>query len=76
MANNSKEKPTQQQQPNPRTFLISSVQLTELMRNLMSRPYAEVVKLMNMLSTLNQLDPSICADFVKNQASGVSDGKK
>ena len=74
MANNSKEKPTQQ--PNPRTFLISSVQLTEIMRYLMSRPYAEVVKLMNMLSTLNQLDPSIGADFVKQQASGVSDGKK
>jgi hypothetical protein len=75
MANNSKEKPTQQQ-PNPRTFLISSAQLTEIMRYLMSKPYAEVVKLMNMLSTLNQLDPSIGADFVKKPASGVSDGKK
>ena len=75
MTNNSKEKPTQQQ-PNPRTFLISSVQLTEIMRYLMSRPYAEVVKLMNMLSTLNQLDSSIGADFVKQQASGASDGKK
>ena len=75
MANNSKEKPTQQQR-NPRTYLISSVQLTDIMRYLMSRPYAEVVKLMNMLSTLNQLDPSIGADFVKKQASGVSDGKK
>ena len=75
MANNSKEKPTQQQ-PNPRTYLISSVQLTDIMRYLMSRPYAEVVKLMNMLSTLNQLDPSIGADFVKKQASGVSDRKK
>ena len=49
MANNSKEKPTQQ--PNPRTYLISSVQLTDIMRYLMSRPYAEVVKLMNMLAT-------------------------
>ena len=75
MANNSKEKPTQQQS-NPRTYLISSVQLTDIMRYLMSRPYAEVVKLMNMLATLNQLDPSIGADFVKKQASGVSDGKK
>ena len=75
MATNTKEKPIQQE-PKPRTFLISSVQLTELMRYLMSRPYAEVVKLMNMLSTLNQLDPSIGADFVKQQASGASDGKK
>ena len=75
MANNSKEKPTQQQ-PNPRTYLISSVQLTEVMKYLMSRPYAEVVKLMNMLATLNQLDPKLSADFVKNETSGVSDGKK
>ena len=75
MATNTKEKPTQQE-PKPRTFLISSVQLTEVMRYLMSRPYAEVVKLMGMLSTLNQLDPQIGADFVKQQASGASDGKK
>ena len=74
MATNAKEKPTQQ--PNPRTYLISSTQLTDIMRYLMSRPYAEVVKLMNMLATLNQLDPSIGADFVKKQVSGVSDGKK
>ena len=73
MSNNSKEKPTP---PNPRTFLISSVQLTEIMRNLMSRHYGEVVKLMNMLATLNQLDPKIGADFVKKQNLGVSDGKK
>ena len=74
MATNTKEKPTQQ--PKPRTYLISSVQLTEIMRYLMSKPYAEVVKLMNMLSTLNQLDPSIGADFVKEQAPGVGNGKK
>ena len=73
MSNNSKEKPTP---PNPRTYLISSVQLTEIVRYLMTRPYAEVVKLMNMLTTLNQLDPSIGADFVKKTSSGVSDGKK
>ena len=73
MANNSKTKPTQQPQ---RTYLISSTQLTDVMRYLMSRPYAEVVKLMNMLATLNQLDPSIGADFVKKQNTEVSDGKK
>jgi len=72
MANN-KDKTTQ---TNPRTYLINSVQLTELMRYLMSRPYAEVVKLMNMLAALNQLDPSIGADFVKKQNTEVSDGKK
>ena len=66
MTTNSKEKPTAQQ-PQPRTYLVSSVQLTEIMRYLMTRPYAEVVKLMNMLATLNQLDPSIGADFVKKE---------
>ena len=73
MANNSKEKPAP---TNPRTFLISSIQLTDIMKYLMSKPYAEVVKIMNMLATLNQLDPSIGADFVKKQNPGVSDGKK
>ena len=67
MTTNSKEKPTVQQ-PQPRTYLISSVQLTEVMRYLMTKPYAEVVKLMNMITTLGQLDPSIGADFVKQQA--------
>ena len=73
MTNNSKEK---QAPTNPRTYLINSVQLTDIMKYLMSKPYAEVVKLMNMLATLNQLDPSIGADFVKKQNHGVSDGKK
>ena len=41
-----------EQQPNPRTYTISSEQLMDIMRYLMSRPYAEVVKLMNSLSTL------------------------
>jgi hypothetical protein len=74
MTTNTKGKPSQQ--PNPRTFLINSVQLTELMKYLMGKPYAEVVKLMSMLTTLNQLDPSIGADFVKKPSPGVSDGKK
>ena len=66
MASNSKDKPTIQQPQ--RTFLISSTQLTDIMRYLMTRPYGEVVKLMSTLSTLNQLDKSIGADFVKQQA--------
>ena len=73
MSNNSKEKLAT---TNPRTYLINSVQLTDIMRYLMTRPYGEVVKLMNMFATLNQLDPSIGADFVKKPSSGVSDGKK
>ena len=67
MANNSKTKPAQAQQPQ-RTFLISSAVLMDVMRYLMTRPYGEVVKLMGALSTLSQLDKSIGADFVKQQA--------
>ena len=46
-----KEKQTQQK-PNPRTYTISSEQLMDIMRYLMTRPYGEVVKLMNALSVL------------------------
>ena len=48
-----------------RTYLIDSMQLQDLMKYLMTRPYAEVVKLMSMLARLNQLDPKIGAEFVK-----------
>ena len=72
MANNSKTKQTTQPQ---RTYLISSSQLTDIMRYLMTRPYGEVVKLMNSLATLNQLDPKIGADFVKKQAAETNDKK-
>ena len=65
MANNSKTKPAQQPQ---RTYLISSTILMDVMRYLLTRPYGEVVKLMNMLATLNKLDSKIGADFVKQQA--------
>jgi len=74
MANNSKTKETQVQQPQ-KTYLINSVQLTDIMRYLMSKPYAEVVKIMNMLATLNQLNPSIGPDFVKKE-SVTTDAKK
>ena len=40
------------QQPTPRTYLVSSEQLMDIMRYLMTRPYGEVVKLMNSLSDL------------------------
>ena len=73
MASNSKDKPTIQQPL--RTYLIDSAKLTEVMRYLMTRPYGEVVKLMNMLGTLNQLDPKIGADFVKKEAVVTNDKK-
>ena len=51
-----------------RTYLIDSIQLQDIMRYLMTRPYGEVVQLMSLLGRLNQLDPSIDADFVKKQS--------
>ena len=36
----------------PRMYHINSEQLMDIMRYLMTRPYGEVVKLMNSLSTL------------------------
>ena len=61
-----KKEEQKQQQTTPRTYTISSEQLMDIMRYLMSRPYAEVVKLMNTLSTLTP------------QSKGVdnNDGKK
>ncbi len=48
-----KKEEQKQQQTTPRTYTISSEQLMDIMRYLMTRPYGEVVKLMNTLSTLN-----------------------
>ena len=48
-----------------RTYLIDSMQLQDIMKYLMTRPYGEVANLMAMLARLNQLDPKIGADFVK-----------
>ena len=70
----TKEK-EKKQQVGSRTYLIDSIQLQDIMRYLMSRPYAEVVQLMSMFGRLNQLDPSIGADFVKKQAEEAN-GKK
>ena len=47
-----KKEEQKQQQTTPRTYLISSEQLMDIMRYLMTRPYGEVVKLMNSLSVL------------------------
>ena len=44
------------QEANPKTYLITSEQLMDIMRYLMTRPYGEVVKLMNSLSTLTPVD--------------------
>ena len=69
----TKEK--EKEQIGSRTYLIDSMQLQEIMKYLMTRPYAEVVKLMSMLARLSQLDPKIGADFVKKQAEEAN-GKK
>ena len=48
-----------------RTYLIDSMQLQDIMKYLMTRPYGEVVNLMAMLARLNHLDPKIGPEFVK-----------
>tara|TARA_R100001443_G_C3295559_1_gene163934 strand:+ start:469 stop:681 length:213 start_codon:yes stop_codon:yes gene_type:complete len=48
-----------------RTYLVDSIQLQDIMKYLMTRPYGEVANLMAMLARLNQLDPKIGAEFVK-----------
>ena len=59
------KKEEQKQQPTPRTYIISSEHLMDIMRYLMTRPYGEVVKLMNSMSTLTPMS-----------GSGTNDGKK
>ena len=44
-------------QPQPRQYLINSEQLKDIMKYLMTRPYAEVVTIMNTLASLIPFDP-------------------
>ena len=52
MAEQKKETP----KTTPRIYHIDSEKLMDIMRYLMTRPYGEVVKLMNSLSTLMPVD--------------------
>ena len=52
MAEQKKETP----KTAPRMYHIDSERLMDIMRYLMTRPYGEVVKLMNSLSTLTPID--------------------
>ena len=45
------------EQPSSRKYLVGSEQLMDIMRYLMTRPYGEVVKLMNSLSSLMPYNP-------------------
>ena len=49
-----KEEKQEQQKPTP--YHIDSEKLMDIMRYLMTRPYGEVVKLMNSLSTLTPVN--------------------
>ena len=40
----------------PRQYVINSEQLKDIMKYLMTRPYAEVVTIMNSLATLTPLE--------------------
>ena len=43
-------------QPQARQYLIDSEKLKDIMKYLMTRPYAEVVTIMNSLATLTPLE--------------------
>ena len=43
----------------PRQYVINSEQLKDIMKYLMTRPYAEVVTIMNSLATLMPYDPKV-----------------
>ena len=60
------EQKKETQKPTPRMYHIDSEKLMDIMRYLMTRPYGEVVKLMNALSTLTPV----------NLDGGKEDGKK
>ena len=62
MAEQKKETP----KTAPRMYHIDSEKLMDIMRYLMTRPYGEVVKLMNSLSALTPY----------NAGGGKDDGKK
>ena len=62
MTQEKKEKP----KSTPRMYHIDAEKLMDIMRYLMTRPYGEVVKLMNSLSTLTPV----------NLDGGKDDGKK
>ena len=76
MAEKETIKTEEPRKPTPRTYLISSEHLMGIMKYLMTRPYGEVVKLMNSLASLSPLDPRIAADFVKAQKGDQNGGKK
>ena len=54
-------------QATPKTYAISSEQLMDIMKYLMTRPYGEVIKIMNSISTLTP---------VNIQKESVSDERK
>ena len=60
------EQKKETQKPIPRMYHIDSEKLMDIMRYLMTRPYGEVVKLMNSLSALTPY----------NAGGGKDDGKK
>tara|TARA_R100001129_G_scaffold142686_1_gene103807 strand:+ start:44 stop:238 length:195 start_codon:yes stop_codon:yes gene_type:complete len=61
------EEKSKVKQATPKTYAISSEQLMDIMKYLMTRPYGEVIKIMNSISTLTP---------VNIQKESVSDERK
>ena len=50
------EEKTKVKQATPKTYAISSEQLMDIMKYLMTRPYAEVYALMHIMTTLKPVE--------------------
>ena len=51
------EQKKETQKPIPRMYHIDSEKLMDIMRYLMTRPYGEVITIMNSLATLTPFEP-------------------
>jgi len=49
-------------------YLITQEQVNTVVKYMFTRPYAEVVQLINLLGKLPKLDPQIKPDFVKEDS--------
>ena len=50
-------------------YIISSEQVQFLLRYLFTRPYGEVIKLIEILGQLRELDEKVNADFISKKQS-------
>lgn len=50
-----------------KNYILNSEQIQNILRYLFTRPYAEVVKLIEILSTARELDEKVSPDFISKK---------